>query len=308
MTVLRRLAGYWESLLSMVQTRGGWWFKKVGKKWFLYFLLIDGAFIFLLPIMYMLIISFFTPEDLLDSSIRWIPVHFYWENYLEAFRMIQFHKSVLITLVVTVAAIFGQTIFCSLAGYALARLNFPGKKWIFGAVLLILVIPAQAMLLPSYIFFSRMRLIRTLWPLILPEILGNGLYGALFVFVFRQVFLGIPKGLEEAAAIDGAGIIKTFWVIIAPVVKSAYVTVGLFSFVWHWNEYTRPLYYLDTNSQTLTLALSQLFVFDFRIGRTIASEAVQGAGVILVMFPVILIYIFVQKYFVQGVQMTGIKG
>jgi multiple sugar transport system permease protein len=282
--------------------------KIIGKKGFLYFLLIDGAFIFLLPILYMLIISLFTPEDLLDSSIRWIPVHFHWENYLEAFRMTQYQKTVLITLVVTVAAIFGQTIFCSLAGYALARLEFPGKKWVFGAVLFILVIPAQALILPNYIYFSRIKLIRTHWPLILPELFGNGLYGALFVFVFRQVFMGIPKALEDAAAIDGAGIFKTFRLIIAPVVKSAYVTVGLFSFVWHWNEYTRPLYYLDSNSQTLTYALSTLFTFDMRTGRTIASEAVQGAGVILVMLPVILIYIFVQKYFVQGVQMTGIKG
>lgn len=305
----RRLNEWWSGALEQLQNRGVWsWAKRVGKKGFLYFLLIDGAFIFLLPILYMLIISFFTAEDLLDSSIRWIPVHFHWENYRDAFRMLHFEKSVLVTLVVTVAAIFGQTVFCSLAGYALARINFPGKRWIFGAVLLILVIPAQAMILPNYIYFSRLRLIRSLWPLVLPELLGNGLYGALFVFVFRQVFMGIPKDLEDAAAIDGAGIVKTFRVIIAPVVKSAYVTVGLFSFVWHWNEYTRPLYYLDSQNQTLTLALSSLFVFDFRTGRTVATEAVQGAGVILVMLPVILIYIFVQRYFVQGVQMTGIKG
>lgn len=306
---LRRMSEYGGAMLPRFQARAAWnrW-KKIIKKGFLYFLLIDGAFIFLLPILYMLIISFFTPEDLLDSSIRWIPVHFHWENYLEAFRMTHYPKSVLITMIVTVAAIFGQTIFCSLAGYALARLNFPGKKWLFGAVLLILVIPAQAMILPNYIYFSRLQLIRSLWPLILPELLGNGLYGALFVFVFRQVFMGVPKDLEDAAAIDGAGIIKTFRLIIAPVVKTAYITVGLFSFVWHWNEYTRPLYYLDADNQTLTFALSTLFTFDFRIGRTVASEAVQGAGVILVMAPVILIYILVQKYFVQGVQMTGIKG
>ncbi len=307
--LIQEMNKYGGGLLSQLQKQAVWnRCKKAGKKVFLYFLLIDGAFIFVLPILYMLIISLFTPEDLLDSSVRWIPVHFHWQNYLDAFRMTQYQKSVLITLVLTVVAIFGQTVFCSLAGYALARLNFPGKKLLFGAVLLVLVIPAQAMILPNYIYFSRLKLIRSLWPLILPELLGNGLYGALFVFVFRQVFMGIPKALEDAAAIDGAGIIKTFRLVIAPVVKSAYVTVGLFSFVWHWNEYTRPLYYLDANNQTLTYALSTLFAFDFRIGRTVANEAVQGAGVILVMAPVILIYIFVQKYFVQGIQMTGIKG
>lgn len=280
----------------------------IGKKAFLYFLLIDGAFIFVLPILYMLIISVFTKADLLDSSIRWIPVHFHWQNYLDAIRMVNYQRSVLVTLFVTVVAIFGQITFCSLAGYALGRIDFPGKKWIFGAVVLVLIIPAQAVILPNYFFFSWLQMAHTVWPLVLPELFGNGLYGALFTFVFRQVFLGIPKDLEDAAAIDGAGIVTTFTRIMAPLAKTAYITVGLFSFVWHWNEYARPLYYLEGNNQTLTLALSSLFVWDFHIGAYVANDAVQGAGVILVMAPVILIYIFVQKYFVQGVQLTGLKG
>ncbi len=281
--------------------------KAFGKKALIYFLLIDGAFVFLLPVLYMFIISFFTAEDLLDPSIRWIPIHFYPPNYVEAFQILKYQKSVLMTLLVTVTAVFGQAIFCSLAGYALARLDFAAKKWIFGAVVMVLVIPAQALILPSYAFFCRVNLNRTLWPIFLPEILGNGLYGALFVFVFRQVFAGIPKALEDAAAIDGAGIFGTFFRIMAPLAKTGYVTVCLFSFVWHWNEYTRPLYYLENNNQTLTLALSALFANNPLTGRPTANDAVQGAGVILVMLPVILIYIFVQKYFVQGVQMTGIK-
>lgn len=281
--------------------------KRVGKKVLGYFFLIDGAFVFLLPILYMLIISFFTAEDLLDSSIRWIPVHFNYQNYITAFQMIKYGKSVLITLLITATAILGQTFFCSLAGYALARMDFAAKKWIFGAIIVVLVIPTQALILPGYVFFCRMNLNRSLWPLLLPEMLGNGLYGALFVFVFRQVFAGIPKALEDAAAIDGAGIFKTFFSIVAPLAKTAYVTVGLFSFVWHWNEYTRPLYYLGDNIQTLTLALSYLFVINPYTGRPYANEAVQGAGVILVMLPVLLIYVFVQKYFVQGVQITGMK-
>lgn len=281
--------------------------KAIGKKALLYFLLIDGAFVFLLPILYMFSISFFTAENLFDASIRWLPVHFDLQNYIKAFQMMKYEKSVLITLLITVTAIFGQTIFCSLAGYALARMDFAAKKWIFGAVVVVLVIPTQALILPGYAFFCRVNLNRSLWPLILPEMLGNGLYGALFVFVFRQVFTGIPKALEDAAAIDGTGIFGTFFRIVAPLAKTAYVTVGLFSFVWHWNEFTRPLYYLDNYNQTLTLGLSTLFIINPYTGRPIANDAQQGAGVILVMLPVMLIYIFVQKYFVQGVQITGIK-
>ena len=203
--------------------------KAIGKKGFLYFLLIDGAFIFALPILYMLIISVFTPADLLDSSIRWIPVHFHWQNYRDAFRMINYQKSVMVTLFVTVIAIFGQITFCSLAGYALGRINFPGKKWMFGAVLMVLVIPAQAVILPNYVFFSQLQLNHTVWPLVLPELLGNGLYGALFTFVFRQVFLGIPNDLEDAYH-RRHRYLDNFTRIMAPLAKTAYVTVGLFFF------------------------------------------------------------------------------
>jgi multiple sugar transport system permease protein len=282
--------------------------KPAVKKILLYFLMVDAAFIFLLPILYMLIISNFSAEDLLDPSIRWIPAHFYRQNYRTAFTMMKYQSSVSLTLLLTTVAIIGQTIFGSLAGYALARLNFPGKKWIFGAVLLVWVIPAQAMMLPNLVFFTRIQLHETLWPMILPELLGNGLYGALFVIVFRQVFLGIPKDLEDAAAIDGAGIPGTFTRIVAPLASTAYVTVGLFSFVWHWNEYIRPSYFLTDDNPTLTFALSNLFRYNAYTGKPNANEAVQGAGVILVMAPVIFSYFFVQRYFVQGVQLTGIKG
>jgi multiple sugar transport system permease protein len=283
--------------------------QKLLKKGMLYFLLVDGAFIFLLPILYMLSLSFFTAEDLRDPSIRWIPVHFMMNNYRYAFQLLSYPKSLMTTLLTTSVAIFGQTIFCSLAGYALARLNFPGKKLMLGLVFMVLVIPTQALILPYYIFYLKLGLTRTLWPLILPEMLGNGLYGALFVFVFRQVFSGIPKDLEDAAAIDGAGLFKAFRLIMAPLAKTAYITVGLFSFVLHWNEYIRPLYFLGDQTRTLCYALSFLFPYNLQSGVPITTtEATRGAGIILVMAPVILIYILVQKYFIQGVQLTGIKG
>lgn len=289
------------------------WFHKFQsfmKKAFLYFLLVDGAFIFLLPVLYMLLLSFFTAEDLLDTSIRWIPIHLFWENYRTAFELLSYPSSLMTTLMLTIVAVFGQTTFCSLAGYALGRLDFPGRRWIMNLVLLVLVIPNQAMVLPNYIYFCKLNLLSSIWPLILPELLGNGLYGALFIFIFRQVFAGIPKDLEEAAAIDGAGFLKTFRLVVAPLAQNAYITVGLFSFVFHWNEYIRPLYYLSVHGgkQTLSLALSYFFVIDWATGEPITNDAVKGAGIILVMAPIIFIYALVQKYFVTGVQLTGIKG
>jgi multiple sugar transport system permease protein len=279
----------------------------IGKA-FLYFLMIDGAFVFLLPILYMLILSFFTAADLRDPSIRWIPVHFGLENFFTAFRMMSYPSSFVLTMYCTLAAILGQTIFGSLAGYALARLEFRGRKLLVGLVILILMIPAQALILPDYVFFVKLGLSRSVLPIILPDLLGNGLYGALFVFIFRQVFRGIPKELEDAAAIDGAGTFRTLSSIMAPMAQNAYVTVGLFSFVFHWNEYTRPLNYLNNETRTLSFALSFLFPSGFQAAPQGLNQAVQSAGIILVMLPVILIYVFVQRYFIQGVQLSGIKG
>lgn len=284
--------------------------KSFTRKAFLYFLLVDGAFIFLLPVLYMLLLSFFTPEDLLDPSIRWIPVHFFLDNYRAAFELLDYPSSLVTTTILTLVAVLGQTTFCGLAGYTLARLDFPGKQVILGLVLTVLVIPNQAMTLPNYIFFNKLGLQDSIWPMILPESLGNGLYGALFVFIFRQVFAAIPKSLEDAAAIDGAGLLKTFRSIMAPLAQNAYITVGLFSFVLHWNEYIRPLSYLSVRGQTktLSLALSYFYLYDPTTQLPVTNEAVKGAGVILLMAPVILIYILVQKYFVESVQLTGIKG
>lgn len=312
--MIHRINNYLKKELSQSwrMQKGLSWYNRAEtftKKVFLYVLLIDGAFIFLLPVLYMLLLSFFTAEDLLDASIRWIPVHFFWENYRIAFEMLSYPSSLIITLMLTGIAVFGQTTFCSLAGYALARLDFPGRQWIMNLVLLVLVIPSQAMVLPNYIYFYKLKLLSSIWPLILPELLGNGLYGALFIFIFRQVFADIPKDLEDAAAIDGAGLFKTFYLIVAPLAQNAYITVGLFSFVLHWNEYIRPLYYLSVHGgkKTLSLALSYFFSID-SFGNPMANDAVKGAGVILVMMPVILIYALVQKHFVTGVQLTGIKG
>lgn len=280
--------------------------KEIGRKALLYLFLINAAFIFVMPILYLVVVSISTPNDLMDPSIRWIPAHFEWKNYVEAFERLKYLSSLMTTMVTTSVAIIGQMLFCSLAGYALARLKFPGSKLVFGAVFLVLVIPSQAMALPNYVFFSRLHWSRSMLPLILPELLGNGLYGALFVFVFRQVFAGIPKEMEDAASIDGAGMFKTFFFIIAPLAKSAYATVGLFSFVWHWNEFSRPVLYLAGETKTLTLALSTLFNSP---GLQYIPETLSSAAVILVMAPVILFYICVQKFFIQGIQLTGgVKG
>jgi multiple sugar transport system permease protein len=291
--------------------RGHWIWSKLKRilgKVVLYFLLIDGAFVFLLPILYMLILSFFTAADLNDPSIRWIPVHFGLANFVTAWKTMAYPSSFTLTMYCTLAAIFGQTLFGSLAGYALARLEFRGRKLLLSLVIMILMIPAQALILPDYVFFVKLGLSKTVWPIILPELLGNGLYGALFVFIFRQVFRGIPKELEDAAAIDGAGAFRTLGSIMAPMAQNAYITVALFSFVFHWNEYTRPMNYLNSETKTLSFALSFLFPSGFQAASQGLNQAVQSAGIILVMAPVILIYVFVQRYFIQGVQLSGIKG
>ncbi len=280
--------------------------RKILGKAVLYFLLADCAFVFILPILYMLVLSFFSSADLRDPSMRWIPARFQLDNFTAAFRMLSYPASLSLTLRCTLAAVFGQTVFCSMAGYALGRLEFRGRKPLMALVIAILMIPAQAFVLPDYVFFVKLGLSRSVLPVMLPDLLGNGLYGALFVFIFRQVFRAIPKELEDAAAIDGAGTFRTFAGVMAPMAQNAYVTVALFSFVFHWNEYTRPANYLDAQTKTLSFALSFLFP-NFTQPQQGLNEAVQAAGVVLVMLPVVLVYVFVQRYFIQGVQLSGLK-
>lgn len=276
---------------------------------FMYVLLIDGAFIFLYPILWVGSTSLKTAVDYLDESIRWIPIHLYWRNYVEVLEPMGFWNALKNTGTIAGLAVVAQVLSSALVGYGFARLRIPGKAFLFTLVVLSMVIPPQSIVIPRYIIYRVLGWIDTLYPFIVPGFFGFGLYGALFIFLFRQVFAGFPYELDDAARIDGAGVFGTFWRIFLPLAKPALVTVALFSFVWNWNDYYGQSIFLN-RLKTLSTALAGFSGTRdmFEAGGFAEVYPHIMAATALTMLPCFVLYVFAQRYFLESIERAGIKG
>jgi multiple sugar transport system permease protein len=264
-----------------------------------YLLLIVLALIDIIPIVWVLSTSFRTDANLFDPQ-QWIPHPFTFAHYTGLFSALpDIGVYIVNTLRIAVLSTIGRLLSCSLAGYAFARLRFPGKNILFLIILFTLMIPSQATLIPQYALFAYVHWINTPWPLIVPSFFGNA-FATLF---FRQFFAGLPRELEEAALIDGAGRWRIFFSIIVPSSRPAFLALGLLTFVGQWNGFFTPSVFLQTENQwVLTQGLQSL------IGLYNSQWGEIMAGVILMSLPMALLYILVQRYFVQGITFSGIKG
>ncbi len=210
-----------------------------------------------------------------------------------------FHLYLRNTLLVTGLAILGGTLSSSLVAYAFARLRAPGRDSLFILVLATIMLPAQVTMIPLFIIFRGLGWYDTLLPLIVPAFFGSAFY----IFLMRQFFLTIPAELEDAAKIDGCGAFRTYWQVFLPLSKPVLVTVIVFSFVAHWNDFMTPLIYLNSvEKRTLALGLA---TFQDAWGVDIVSLMAAST---VVLIPVLVIFFLAQRYFVQGVVMTGLKG
>lgn len=264
-----------------------------------YLLLIVLALIDIIPIVWVLSTSFRTDANLFDPQ-QWIPHPFTFAHYTGLFSALpDIGIYIVNTLRIAVLSTIGRLLSCSLAGYAFARLRFPGKNILFLIILFTLMIPSQATLIPQYALFAYVHWINTPWPLIVPSFFGD----AFATFFFRQFFAGLPRELEEAALIDGAGRWRIFFSIIVPSSRPAFLALGLLTFVGQWNGFFTPSVFLQTENQwVLTQGLQSL------IGLYNSQWGEIMAGVILMSLPMALLYILVQRYFVQGITFSGIKG
>ena len=275
--------------------------KKAGffNKLFSYLTIITGAIIFLIPLFWMITVSFSTPEQVAQPGIRLIPDKLRWENYSQALTMMPFAKYSINTIKVTFLAILGGVLSSSLVAFAFARLKLPGKDTLFVLVLSTIMLPPMVTMIPLFIIFRSFGWYDTLLPLIIPAWFGNAFY----IFLMRQFFLTIPFELEEAAEMDGCSKIRIFWQIIMPLSKPVIVTVAVFSFVTHWNDFMTPLIYLNSiDKRTLALGLAT-----FTDVWGVDIVALMAASTVF-MLPALTIFFIAQKYFVQGVVMSGIKG
>ena len=286
----------------------------------LYIFLTAITFVFLYPFLYMIVTSLMSNDDLNNFTVVWIPRSLYFSNYSLAAKLMNFLSGLKNSLIVTIVSTLGQLISCSMAGYGLARYNFPGKKIAFTVVILGMIIPAQTIIIPQYLMYANFGWLNTYLPLTVPSLLGYGFKGALYIYVFRQFYLGLPKELEEAARVDGCGFIRTYVKIIFPTAKTAYIVVLVLSLVWNWSNFFEPSMYLSKSdmyllsmslnniTDALTLSADTLnSLYDINAGNTL-NNAVLMAGTFMVILPLLIMFVFLQKQFVQGIERSGLTG
>lgn len=296
---------------------------------FTYFFLIGLAFIILFPTIQQLLQAFRAPQDLNDPSVIWIPKTWSTLNTTIAVRVLDYWKALFNTFKLSGISMILTIFSTSLAGYAFARLKFKGSNILFIFVILTIVIPPQGLSLTRYLYFRQLNLIGKEASIYLMNLLGMGIRSGIFIFIFRQFFAGLPKELEESAQIDGAGVIRTFAQVMLPNARGALVTVALFSFVWTWNDsYFVGLFNLNADGSFPLLTLQLLNVAEntqavyARLSYTgIVSElgqdiwknplflsTISNVSALLIMLPLLLGYLFVQKGFVESIERTGIVG
>ncbi|MFN8525947.1 MAG: carbohydrate ABC transporter permease [Chloroflexota bacterium] len=257
------------------------------------------ALLWLAPIIWTFSTSLRTPAQSFSLPPRWLPTDFAYRNYLQVFESVPFAEILSNSVKVTVAIVVGQLITASLAGYAFARLRFPGKNMLFFLLMASLMVPGQATIIPVFLLIKWFGLADTLWSLILPAWVS-----AFGVFFMRQVFMQIPQDLVDAAKIDGAGQWHIFSRVFVPLCTGPMAVLAILSFNTFWNEFFRPLIFLSSQPNfTLPLGLVTLQGY---LGT--GSLSVVLAGVVISMLPVLLIFVFAQRYVIEGIARTGVKG
>lgn len=283
----------------------------------LYVLLLDLVYVFLYPFLYMLVTSIKNPEDLLDVTVNWIPSALYFKNYQMSFEILQYPQRFFNSFLVTFLATLGHVFSCAYVGYGFARFKFKGKGAAFVLLLLSIIVPIQTIIIPRYLLFGAVGLSTSSIPLWLPALFGYGLQGGLFIFIFRQFFLSLPRSLEEAASIDGCGALGTFFRIALPSSRSSVMVVLVLSIVWHWNDYYEPsIYIISQEKYLLPMMLPELYnlmngtvaVAESGDMENVFTEGVAMAATTLTILPIFIAYMFLQKKFVQGIEKSGITG
>jgi len=262
------------------------------------------AGMFALPFFWTLSSSLKDYSEIFVFPPQWLPAVPQWENYAKVFHKVPYARYMRNTLEITLLGMFGQILTASLVGYGFARFRFRGRNTLFMLVLSTMMLPAEVTLIPTFLLFKYLRWIDTYLPLIVPNYFGGG---AFFVFLFRQFFLTLPRDMDEAAKMDGASSFRIYWNVILPLSVPVIATAGIFSFVNHWDDFFGPLIYLDTMEKyTLSLGL-RYFSYIPEAGGEPKEHLLMAASVIM-LTPCIVLFFTMQKYFVRGVVLSGIKG
>ncbi|RMG48496.1 carbohydrate ABC transporter permease [Chloroflexus aurantiacus] len=281
----------------------------------LYAILTAIGFVYLYPLLFMAITSFKSPEDLLNPMVQWVPTQFYLGNYVKAWRVLDYLETLRATILISIAPTTLQVVVCALIGYGLARYRLWGKSLLFVLIFATFVIPPQNTVIPQMLNYRYLNLLGNGLALLIPAALGQGFKSAIFILIFYQNFLSLPKALEEAARLDGASDLGIFWRIALPGATPAFIVSFVFSVVWYWNETYLTTVFLEGGIQTLPMQLAKFTqayenlypsgmvnIFD-RL-----NEAVKMSGTFLTILPLLILYFILQRWFVESIERSGLAG
>lgn len=296
---------------------------------FRYIFLISFSYVLLYPLLYIIVHTFQNPADYFDPTVQWVSKNYTLENLKLGTKVIGFWSGLRSTVLVQLVSAFVQIFSCGVAAYGMARFKFKGKKIANALVLLNILVPSTMILIPSYLNFHdvdflgilgfigknvgkdlTINLLNTPWVFYLPSLFGVGLQSGLVIFIFVQFFKSFPKELEEAAWMDGLNPFETFFRIVIPCSGEVFLTVTILSVVWHWNEYYLPSTYL-TDNYPLAVKVYNAFNTFYTAGyNQFSGETVNAvmAACFLFLLPVLIMYLILQRRFINSVIQTGIKG
>lgn len=286
-------------------------------------LLVGIGFIILYPLLRQLSAAVLHPDDMYDLTVNWIPRQLTRLNFEVAWKMLDYPRALVNTVGVTVLLSTLELAATMIIGYGFARWRYPGSNLVFALVILSIVIPPQMVMVPLFLNFRYfdlfglipepgLNLIGSFWPLVLMALTGTAKRSGLFIFITRNFFRGMSTSLEEAAYVDGAGHLRTFFQIMLPNAKPIAMIVFLFSFVWNWND----LFYTNLFLPGAKLLQLGLATINSQYNYPWANKAVEGtyiqlvnnAGMLLYVLPVLILYAFLQRYFIESIEKTGLVG
>ena len=273
---------------------------KSGARWPVYLITILLSILFLFPLYWMAATSLKTMEQAYAFPPVWIPKPVMWENYVRIFTELPFFRWTINSIVITVLNTIGVTFTSAFVAFGFARLRARGKNFWFIVLISTIMLPSQVILVPTFILFKYLDWINTILPLVIPAYFGGGAFN---IFLLRQFFMTIPFEYDEAAIMDGASWFTIFWKILMPMSKPALTTVAVLNMVAVWTDFFGPLIYLnDLNKMTLAVGLS------FLRGQHSAALTLLMAGSMFTTIPMLIIFFLAQRYFVEGIQLSGLKG
>ena len=289
--------------------------------------IIGLCYLFLFPIFYIFATAFQPPSAANDPTVVFVPKELSIVSIKAVWKILDYLESLLLTVEISVFSTLGSLISCSLVGYGLARFDFKEKKLVIVLLLLTIIVPAPAIVSSNYlnfcffdfggllrIFDKSINLINTPFTFILPSFFASGLRSGLFTFIFYQFFKGSPKDLEEAAYIDGCGFLKTYIRVMAPLAGSAFITVLLFSFIWHWNDVYSSTMYFNQDVRPLMVRLNELnslLANSEFIPSNLSNYEMRSyvqSGALLASLPPLILFCFTQRFFTESIERTGIVG